>query len=174
LWQKLSDIDPESGERIDPADRRRIVRALEVFELTSVTMTEHQRTHDFRTAKRRYPARLIGLEPAREDLYERISDRVDQMMDSGLLDEVRALRSQGYGPELRSQQAIGYSELHHHLDGEGDLSEAVRLIKRNSRRYARRQLSWYRGDPSVEWHPHPMKVDLEGHGRYLRGLSETP
>ena len=174
LWQRLCNLDPDSGERINPADRRRIVRALEVFELTGVTMTAHQQAHDFRTAEPRYAARLVGLAPDRDDLYDRISVRVDEMMDSGLLDEVKALRAQGYGPELRSQQAIGYSELHRHLDGELDLGEADRLIKRNSRHYARRQLSWYRGDSTVEWHPQAMEVDLDALGRYLRELSAKP
>ena len=117
----------------------------------------------------RYPARLVGLAPPREELYRRIDDRVDAMMEAGLADEVRALRADGVAPPLRSQRAIGYAELHRWLDGELGLGEAVARIKRNSRRYARRQLSWYRGDSRVEWYREPAEVDLVALGRYLRG-----
>ena len=82
-------------------------------------------------------------------------------MDSGWLDEVRELRAKGYGAHFRSQSAIGYAELHRHLDGDVDLGEAVRLIKRNSRRYARRQITWYRDDERVEWFDSPSEIDPE-------------
>jgi len=97
------------------------------------------------------------------------------MLAAGLIDEVVALRAAGYGPQLRSQQAIGYAELHAHLDGAIDRAEAIRLIKRNSRRYARRQLSWYRGDARVAWFDQPGVVDLGDLGRYLSGTPwESP
>lgn len=168
LWQRLSEIDPVAAERIDATDAKRLVRALEVFELTGVTMSEHQRRHDFRTVPPRYPARLVGLAPARELLYARIEARVDAMIAAGWEDEVRALREKGYGPDLRSQQAIGYPEIHQVCAGAMAWPDAVRLIKRNSRRYARRQQSWYRGDPRVTWHPDREAVDLAELGRYLR------
>jgi len=169
LWQRLAAADPDAASRIEPADLKRIIRALEVLELTGVPMSEHQRRHDHRSVAPRYPARLIGLAPAeRAVLYRRIDERVDAMLAAGLVDEVRGLRGAGYGPALRSQQAIGYAELHAMLDGALPHDEAVRLIKRNSRRYARRQLSWYRRDTSVEWHPDPALVDLDDLGRYLR------
>jgi tRNA dimethylallyltransferase len=132
-----------------------------------VPVSEHQRRHDFRTLEPRYDARLVGLAPARDDLYPRIDARVDQMIAAGLLDEVRALRDAGYAPPLRSQQAIGYAELHAHLAGAHDLARAIDLIKRNSRRYARRQLAWYRSDASVSWSEDPARVDLDSLERYL-------
>jgi len=114
----------------------------------------------------RYPHRLVALAPPRERLYAAIDARVDAMLAAGLLDEVRALRAAGFAPPLRSQQAIGYAELHDHLAGRFDLSRAVELIKRNSRHYARRQLSWYRSQAAVEWHT-ADRVDLADLAAYL-------
>ncbi len=167
LWDELHAIDPDSAARIDRNDRKRLVRALEIHALTGETMTAHLARHDHRTVTPRYPHRLIGLAPPRDRLYGVIDARVDAMMAAGLLDEVAALRAAGYAPPLRSQQAIGYAELHDHLDGRSDLSRAIELIKRNSRRYARRQLSWYRPDPTVTWAERPADVDVGSLGRYL-------
>ena len=110
---------------------------------------------------------VVGLAPDRSDLYRQIDARVDDMVAAGLVGEVEALRAAGYGPALRSQAAIGYAELHEYLDGKRSLAEAILLIKRNSRRYARRQLSWYRPDPDVEWYRAAAEVDLDRLGRYL-------
>jgi tRNA dimethylallyltransferase len=115
----------------------------------------------------RYPHRLIGLTPPRDQLYAAIDARVDAMLAGGLLDEVAALRAAGYAPPLRSQQAIGYAELHEHLAGRLDLSRAIELIKRNSRHYARRQLSWYRGDATIAWHASADAVDLDALAAWL-------
>lgn len=168
LWQRLADDDPASAARIDRNDEKRIVRALEVLELTGEPMSRHQERHDHRQVEPRYRARLVGLDPPRPELYRRIDTRVDEMMAAGFLDEVRRLRAAGYRPELRSQAAIGYAELHRHLDGVLPLGETIRLIQRNSRHYARRQLSWYRGDPAVTWHPDPRAVAIDDLERYLR------
>lgn len=167
LWERLREIDPEIAGRIEASDQKRIIRALEVHALTGVTMSEHQRQHDFKTLPRRYDAKIVGLAPEREALYRRIDARVDEMIEAGLVGEVERLREAGYAPPLRSQQAIGYAELHAHLDGALDMTRAVELIKRNSRRYARRQLAWYRSDVSVEWAPDPSRVDLDSLERYL-------
>ena len=167
LHAALHAIDPESAARIDRHDRKRLVRALEVEAATGVTMSEHHRRHDHRTVPARYPHRLIGLAPPRDALYRAIDARVDAMIAAGLLDEVRALRAAGFAPPLRSQQAIGYAELHDHLDGRFDLSRAIELVKRNSRRYARRQLSWYRSQDAVEWATRPDQVDLAALSAYL-------
>jgi tRNA dimethylallyltransferase len=169
LHARLATIDPVLAARVEVNDRKRIVRALEVFELTGEPMSVHQQRHDHRAAPSRYPARLIGLAPDRDGLYRHIDARVDAMMAEGLLAEVATLRAAGYGPPLRSQQAIGYAELHAHLDGEHDLARALELIKRNSRRYARRQISWYRPDTSVTWADNPAAVDLGSLAEYLAG-----
>lgn len=163
----LSQVDPASAAKIDRNDEKRMTRALEVYLETGVPMSVHQARHDYRVAPSRYRARKVGLAPEREALYRRIEDRVDRMMEQGLLAEVAALRERGYRPPLRSQEAIGYAELHEHLDGAIDLPTAVGLIKRNSRRYARRQVSWYRNDTDVAWWPHPDAVDQDELERYL-------
>jgi tRNA dimethylallyltransferase len=138
-----------------------------VYQLTGIPLSEHQRGHDHRTVPARYRARLVGLAPERAALYRQIDQRVDAMVAAGLVAEVERLRAAGFGPALRSQAAIGYAELHRHLDGQCSLAEAIELVKRNSRRYARRQLSWYRPDPDVEWRPSAAEVDVDGLGRYL-------
>jgi tRNA dimethylallyltransferase len=168
LWQRLSAADPAAAARIDRNDEKRIIRALEVLELTGEPMSVHQERHDHRRVERRYPARLVGLNPPRPELYRRIDARVEAMMAAGFLDEVQRLRAAGHGPDLRSQAAIGYAELHRHLDGVRPLGETIRLIQRNSRHYARRQLSWYRGDPAVEWYAEPRAVAIDDLERYLR------
>jgi tRNA dimethylallyltransferase len=167
LHARLVAVDPSLAARVEPNDGKRIIRALEVHEATGIPMSEHQRRHDHRTIEPRYPARVIGLAPPREALYQRIDARVDAMLADGLVAEVLALRAAGYRPPLRSQQAIGYAEVHDQLDGAVDAVRAVELIKRNSRHYARRQLSWYRSDRTIEWALDRAAVDLDGLERYL-------
>jgi tRNA dimethylallyltransferase len=168
LWRRLAEVDPDSAARIDRHDRKRLVRALEVYATTGVPLSEHHRRHDHRVVPPRYPHRLIGLAPARDALYAAIDARVDAMIAAGLPAEVAALRAAGYQPPLRSQQAIGYAELHAAAAGVHDHARAVELIKRNSRHYARRQLSWYRGQAAVEWAASPAAVDLADLAAYLR------
>jgi tRNA dimethylallyltransferase len=168
LWERLRRVDAESSMRIDKNDLRRIVRALEVHELTGTPMSVHQAGHDFRTLPFRYPVRLVGLAPERAQIYKRIDARVDAMMAAGFLSEVERLRAAGVGPHHRSQAAIGYAELHQHLDGLLALDKAVWRIKQNSRRYARRQVGWYRGDARVSWYRDRSEIDVEALERYLR------
>ncbi len=173
LHRWLGEIDPPIAAKIDRNDEKRIIRALEVFLETGVPMSVHQARHDHRLMPPRYPVRKIGLAPERELLYQRIERRVDQMMERGLLAEVTGLRDAGYRPPLRSQEAIGYAELHTAMDQtEGDFAahhaQAIEYIKRNSRRYARRQISWYRSDEDVRWSPGPDAVDQDELERYLK------
>lgn len=159
LWAELNEFDPDSAGRINDTDERRLIRAIEVYRQSGVPLSEHHRRHQEQPP--RYRARIIGLQPeVRKDLYAQIDARVERMMSQGLLEEVIGLRQRGYGPDTRSQLAIGYAELHRHLDGSLTLAEAVALIQRNSRRYARRQLSWYRGE-AIEWFSAPDAVDLK-------------
>lgn len=173
LHAELVRVDPPAGAKIDPKDVKRTIRAIEVFRLTGEPMSAHQARHDHRAMPSRYPARVVGLAPEREALYAAIDARVEAMLAAGLEAEVLALRERGFRPPLRSQQAIGYAELHDVLDGKVDRSRAIELIKRNSRHYARRQLSWYRGSSAgaseVSWSPHPAAVDLADLERYLAG-----
>jgi len=151
LHAELARVDPPAAAKIDAHDEKRIVRALEVFRLTGEPMSAHQARHDHKTLPRRYEAQVIGLAPAREALYRNIDERVDAMIEVGLEREVEALRAAGYLPPLRSQQAIGYAELHDAAEGKVERARAIELIKRNSRHYARRQLSWYRSDTTITW-----------------------
>jgi tRNA dimethylallyltransferase len=173
LHAELARVDPAAAAKIDPNDEKRMIRALEVFRLTGEPMSAHQARHDHRAAPPRYPARLVGLAPEREALYRAIDARVDQMIDAGLEAEVERLREGGFCPPLRSQQAIGYAELHDMIEGRVARDRALELIKRNSRHYARRQLSWYRAASSqpavIAWHPDPGAVDLADLERYLAG-----
>jgi tRNA dimethylallyltransferase len=174
LHAELARVDPAAAAKIDPHDTKRTIRALEVFRITGEPMSAHQARHDHRSLPARYPARVVGLAPAREDLYRAIDARVDAMLAAGFEAEVAALRAQGFAPPLRSQQAIGYAELHDVAAGTVTRERAIELIKRNSRHYARRQLSWYRGPSSatgtVTWSPAPGAVDLADLERYLAGL----
>ncbi len=165
LWKELQRVDPRSAERIHDTDQRRLIRALEVHKLTGIALSEHHERHQQQPA--RYQAKIVGVQPEREALYAQIDARVLAMMEAGLVEEVERLRASGYGPELRSQQAIGYGEVHRLLEGDLEQGEAVELIQRNSRRYARRQLSWYRGDERVQWYPEVSAVDLADLERYM-------
>jgi tRNA dimethylallyltransferase len=166
---ELERVDPKAAEKIDRNDEKRMVRALEVYRLTGEPMSAHQARHDHKTMPRRYEATLVGLAPEREQLYRQIDARVDEMIAAGFETEVEALRAAGYKP-LRSQQAIGYEELHQVADGALDRGRAIELIKRNSRHYARRQLSWYRPDQTITWYASAGAVDLAQLERYLAGL----
>jgi tRNA dimethylallyltransferase len=170
LRAELERVDPAAAAKIERNDEKRMVRALEVYRLTGEPMSAHQARHDHRTLPRRYEARMVGLQPEREALYRAIDRRVEGMIEAGLEDEVQALRSRGYRPPLRSQQAIGYAELHAVADGTVERPRAIELIKRNSRHYARRQTSWYRPDKQITWSPEPAAVDLTDLERYLAGL----
>jgi tRNA dimethylallyltransferase len=167
LHAELARVDPAAAAKIDPNDEKRVTRALEVYRLTGEPMSVHQAKHDHRSLPPRYEATVVGLAPAREDLYRNIDARVDQMLAAGLEAEVTALRQRGYVPPLRSQQAIGYAELHELAEGRVDRVRTIELIKRNSRHYARRQLSWYRADTTITWRPDAAAVDLSELERYL-------
>jgi tRNA dimethylallyltransferase len=167
LHAELARVDPAAAAKIDRHDEKRITRALEVYRLTGEPMSVHQAKHDHRTLPSRYPVRVVGLAPERDALYRLIDSRVDQMIAAGLEAEVATLRAAGYKPPLRSQQAIGYAELHDLADGRVERTRAVELIKRNSRHYARRQLSWYRADQRIHWSADPGAVDLVDLERYL-------
>ena len=171
LHDRLAAIDPLAAERIERNDQRRIIRALEVFTLTGTPMSTHWARHDHRSLPSRYTVQLVGIAPEREALYRTIDTRVAAMFDAGLIAEVQALRAAGYAPPMRSQLAIGYAEIHAHLEGKADLAQTITLVQRNSRHYARRQLSWYRGDDTVTWSTAGAAVDLDALQRYLRSSS---
>lgn len=148
LHQHLAEADPESAACIHPHNVKRVIRALEMHDEGA---SYAQRKERFSHIPPYIDCLYIGLTRNREGLYRRINARVDGMMSAGLLDEVRALRDAGYSDAITSRQAIGYKELFEYLDGVVSLDDAVETIKMRSRRYAKRQLSWFRRDDRVIW-----------------------
>lgn len=148
LLQRLAECDPETAQRLSVNDGIRITRALEVFMLTGKPLSHwfrEKRTGDGRNYK------LMVMDLDRKILYQRIDERVEGMMAQGLLDEVKSLMERGYGADSPGLQTVGYQELISHLAGEISLEEAVRLIKRNTRHYAKRQLTWFRKMNYQQW-----------------------
>ena len=151
MLEYLRGFDPERAAKLHAADKRRIVRAIEIYTLTGETITRH----DEETKKRpkRYDAVKIALTFAdRAVLYGRINARVDKMVADGLFDEVKGLLDAGLSPDCTAMQAIGYKEPAAYFRGEMSKDEAIELIKLSSRRYAKRQLTWLRRDTTVLWH----------------------
>lgn len=150
MLEKLRSFDPERAEKLHPADKRRIVRAIEVFELTGKTITEHD--EETKRIPPKYDAAIIALDyEDRAELYARIDRRVDEMVEAGLFDEVKALLDSGLPEKCTAMQAIGYKEPAAYLRGELTKDEAVELIKQESRRYAKRQLTWLRRSEKLFW-----------------------
>ncbi|HJV45363.1 MAG TPA: tRNA (adenosine(37)-N6)-dimethylallyltransferase MiaA [Bacillota bacterium] len=147
LHQRLTEIDPMTANRLHPNDIKRIVRALEIYELTGTTMAEYQK----RSKESPYQLCLIGLSMDRDVLYERINQRVDLMIEQGLVEEVRTLLDKGYHKGLTSLHAIGYKEMIDYIEGTLSLEEAVEQLKKNSRNFAKRQLTWFRSMPDLHW-----------------------
>lgn len=151
----LQKIDPEAAEKIHPNNVRRVIRALEVCKVTGKTFTQVN-LESVRDAV--YDALIIGIDRNREQLYERINLRVDIMLEKGLLAEVKRLWEKGIGADTTAMQAIGYKELARFLDGRCSYDDAVDKIKMESRRYAKRQLTWFRRNPEIVW----FDADEEG------------
>ena len=149
LYERLCGLDSKAAERIHPTDAVRIIRALEVLDLTGRPFSEVTVEHSF--SDRRFSPLHLCLFVDREVLYDRINTRTLSMIDAGLVGEVEGLLATGYGPELKPMKAIGYRHIVGYLKGDWDLDEAVRLIQRDTRRYAKRQKTWFRADPEVVW-----------------------
>lgn len=150
LHARLVEIDPSAARRIHPNDARRIIRALEVYATTGRPISEMWRKSG--EGKMRVDRLvMVGLVRDRDALYERIERRCDAMVREGLVEETRRLLERGYERALTARQALGYKEVVEHLRGRCSLEDAVEAIKRNTRRYAKRQLTWFRADPRIEW-----------------------
>ncbi len=155
LHARLARLDPAAAARILPGDRKRVIRALEVHAVTGRPLSSFHTPEGVRGVPRP-DTHLFGLAMPREALYARIEARVDAMLAAGFVDEVRGLLAAGYGPHLKSMQSLGYRHLAAHLTRGEDLQTAVAELKRDTRRYAKRQLSWFNADPAVRW------TDAEG------------
>ncbi|RLB06204.1 MAG: tRNA (adenosine(37)-N6)-dimethylallyltransferase MiaA [Deltaproteobacteria bacterium] len=157
LYQRLSEVDPITASKLHPHDTYRVIRALEVYERTGHPISALRREHLFQ--EQPYKVLKIGLIMERKELYRRIDQRVDEMIQRGLKDEVRRLLEMGYSPSLKTMQALGYKQMVEHLLGGCDLSEAVRRIKRDTRRYAKRQITWFGADAQIHWAEYPKDKD---------------
>lgn len=149
LIDMLSEFDPLSAKKLHPNNLKRIIRAIEFYKVSGIPISEHQ--HMTKLKESRYNAVEFIIDRERYELYDRINRRVDIMMDEGLTDEVKTLMDRGYSPELNSMQGIGYKELIAYFNGKSTLDEAVDAIKQNSRRYAKRQLTWFRRNENIHW-----------------------
>ncbi|MCL4504233.1 MAG: tRNA (adenosine(37)-N6)-dimethylallyltransferase MiaA, partial [Deltaproteobacteria bacterium] len=155
LYQRLAELDPVTAGRLHPHDTYRILRALEVIEATGQPLSELLEAHRFRNCP--FQVLKLGLTRPRAELNERIDRRVEAMLAQGLLSEVEVLLSR-YSPDLKPLQSLGYRHLINFLKGEWSWDEAIELLKRDTRRYAKRQLTWFRADPEVRWF-HPDQID---------------
>lgn len=149
LFNMLKKVDPESAQKINLNDTKRIIRAIEIYEITGKPRSLHN--NNFRKLNNEYDLIMIGLNMDRKKLYDRINKRVDWMIDNALIDEVKKLLSLGYSKDLISMQAIGYKEIISYLDNTVGFDRAIEMIKKGSRNYAKRQLTWFRRDKRIKW-----------------------
>lgn len=159
LYERLKSVDPVTAEIVHPNNLNRLIRALEIYELTGKSKSDF----DEETKKHSVPYDyiILGLDWDRETLYERINRRVDRMIEEGLIEETKMLIERGYDWNLTAMKAIGYKELKAYLEGESSLAEAVTILKRDSRHYAKRQMTWFRKDKRIQWLKMDETRDLE-------------
>ncbi|MFR2299396.1 MAG: tRNA (adenosine(37)-N6)-dimethylallyltransferase MiaA [Clostridium paraputrificum] len=159
IHEMLKDIDPISYKEIHANNRKRVIRALEVYKLTGKPFSSYNAGEDF--YKSEYDVHYYILTMDREKLYERINLRVDIMMEKGLLEECIKLKEMGYTSSMQSMQGIGYNDILYYLEGDVKLQEAINMIKQGSRNYAKRQLTWFRRDPRVTFLDKDKLSDVE-------------
>ena len=157
LYEKLKKIDPEAAQKIHLNDLKRIIRAIEVYEYTKTPISKHQEVS--RENPPIYNFAVFGLKMDRERLYDRINKRVDSLFERGLIDEVKNLIKLGYEKNSVAMQALGYKEVLSYLRGEITLDEAIYIIKRDTRHYAKRQITWFKRIENMQW----IDLDEEGY-----------
>jgi tRNA dimethylallyltransferase len=149
IHDMLKDIDPDSYNRLHPNDIRRVIRALEVYKYTGKTISEYQKRS--REQPIDYELCMVGLTMERQKLYNRINQRVDIMIEKGLVNEVKGLLDMGYNKNLTSMQGLGYKEIAAYLEGEYSLELGIDKLKQNTRHFAKRQLTWFRAEERIHW-----------------------
>lgn len=149
LYKRLADIDPLAASKLHPEDVRRVIRALEVHRHTGRPISSYHTLA--RPGKPFYNLLMFGLTMDRETLYRRIEQRVDFMLSAGLVEEVKRLMKMGFSTELSSMRGLGYKEIAAHLDGKLSIAQATDTLKRNTRRFAKRQMTWFRRDDRIKW-----------------------
>ena len=167
LHTMLQEVDRESASAIHPNNRKRVIRALEFHELTGQKISEHNETE--REKEAAYRAAYFVLTDDRNILYQNMDTRVEQMIEAGLVEEVERLRDMGCTRDMVSMQGLGYKEILSYLEGEVPLERAIYLIKRDTRHFAKRQLTWFRREKDVIWVP---KNEFRGRGESFQGLEE--
>ena len=166
--EKLRQVDQESAQRLHPSDQKRIIRAMEVYLETGISITEHNRRTKLVPPK--FTATWFALQDAdRAALYSRIDRRVDTMLEAGLIDEIRSLLAEGIPKKCTALQAIGYKEFIAYLEGSISLEEASAQVQQASRHYAKRQLTWFRRNPNIHW---LTRENGEGTGEILQKLRQ--
>ena len=149
LHHILKEVDPESAASIHPNNIKRVIRAVEYFRISGEKISQHNKLGALK--KSPYDYLYIGLTRNRDELYERIDKRVDLMIEKGLIEEVKRLWCRGCNLKMTSMQALGYKEIIHYIEGRCTLDEAIRILKRDSRRYAKRQLTWFNRNKDIKW-----------------------
>jgi len=159
VYEQLRQVDPAVLSWIHPNDRYRLTRALEVYELTGKPMSQWQREHAF--SERAFETFTVALDRERSDLYDRINGRCEWMIEQGLVEEVKGLEEKGYPLSLKTLQSVGYRHVGLYLRDVMTLADALELMKRDTRRLAKRQLTWFRGDHEIRWfHPEVNRRDV--------------
>jgi tRNA dimethylallyltransferase len=148
LYNRLKQVDSYAAQHIHPNDQKRLIRALEVYEITSFPISQMQKNQ---TESAHFEPIFWGLNWPRDVLYKRINQRVDTMIQNGLIDEVVTLQRMGYGPDLNSLDSVGYKEVFAYLNHKIKYEEMIDLIKRNTRRFAKRQMTWFGRDTRIHW-----------------------
>ena len=157
LLEELRHVDPAAAGRMLPSNTRRIIRALEVYYTTGIPLTVH---HEQQKRDRLYDAVFVGLAWDRPALYDRINTRVDRMMEAGFMDEVERLLASGYDERYKALQTVGYKEAFAYLRREITIERMKELMKQNTRRFAKRQLTWFRNDDRIQWHHISHESDI--------------
>lgn len=167
LFETLKKVDPAAAAKMTEVKRRQVIRALEVYYITGKPISEF---HAEQETKPRFKAIQVGLKWGREELYERISQRVDRMISDGLVDEVRGLRIKGYDRRLNALNTVGYKEVFDYLERLRNLGDTIALIKQNTRRFAKRQLTWFRADKRIRWVPMSRTKTLSDAAREIEEI----
>lgn len=158
LYNELLEVDPISAEKMLPQNWKRVIRALEVFYLTGKPIWQH---HISQNKNSKFSFYQIGLNWDREVLYDRIEKRIDNMIEYGLVNEVTGILNDGYNKNLNSLNTVGYKEIISYLEDGITLNRAIELIKRNTRRYAKRQITWFKADERIKWFNVSSQKDLD-------------
>ncbi|MCR4430610.1 MAG: tRNA (adenosine(37)-N6)-dimethylallyltransferase MiaA [Tepidanaerobacteraceae bacterium] len=167
LYKKLEKLDPQAAKKIHPNNLKRIIRALEVCIKTGHTFSSYE--EKTKKQKNPYDLFMFGLTRPREELYHRINERVLHMINTGLVEEVKKLLAMGYSRNLNSMQGLGYRQIIDYLDGKSTLEEAIYLISRDTRHYAKRQYTWFLKDKNIIW----MDISKEGMKKVTENIIKT-